>query len=102
MYCLHCGREMTLVDGVYTCTTGGMGLSAHLQTVLRERFPQLKERPGGISLGRKVSQWFCPGCGIPLERSMKCTSCGQSIRDQIFHLVELPPHAEEPTTDSPP
>ena len=95
MYCLHCGREMTLTDGVYACASGGMALTAHLHDVFAERFPVQKPRLEGVVVGRKLAQWFCPGCGIPLERAMKCSACGQSIRDQIFRLVELPPHADE-------
>lgn len=95
MYCLHCGREMTLTDGVFTCAAGGMPLTPHLHEVFAERFPEMKPRPAEVVVGRKLAQWFCPGCGVPLERSMKCGCCGQSIRDQIFRLVELPPHADE-------
>lgn len=92
---------MTQTDGVHTCTAGGMALSARLQEVFAQRFPAMRPRPADAVVGRKPSQWFCPGCGIPLQRAMRCAACGQSIRDQIFHIVELPPHAEEPTSPPP-
>lgn len=94
MYCPHCGREMELLDGVFTCVVGGMPLSQHMHTVLTERFPEPQPRPAGVEVGRRVARAFCPGCGVPLGPEMTCGRCGRSIRDQLFRLVELHPHAE--------
>lgn len=95
MHCPHCGREMTEVDGVFTCVAGDMPLSQAMQTTLTERFPTHQPRPSGIEFGRRLARWFCPGCGVPLGPEMTCPACGGSIRDQLFHLVELHPHAKE-------
>jgi hypothetical protein len=92
VYCPHCGREMTLLDGVFTCVAGGMPLSPHMQAVLTERFPEPRPRPSGVELGRRLTRWFCPGCGLPLGPEMRCSRCGRSLRDQLFGLVELHPH----------
>ena len=95
MYCPHCGREMSLLDGVFTCVAGDMPLSAHMHAVLAERFPEHRPRSAKTEIGRRIARWFCPGCGVPLGPGMVCTSCGRSIRDQLFGLVELHPHRDE-------
>lgn len=94
MYCPHCGREMRLVDGVFACDAGGMSLSPHLHGILTQRFPEQRLRPSGVEVGRRLTRWFCPGCGVPLGPGMVCGQCGQSIQDLLFQLVELHPHAE--------
>ncbi len=95
MYCPHCGRPMTLIDGVFTCVPGGMPLSRAMHDTLAGRFPVQRPRPATAEVGRRLTRWYCPGCGIPLDRGMVCSACGQSIHDQLFRLVELHPHGEE-------
>jgi hypothetical protein len=85
---------MTLLDGVFTCAAGGMRLSQRMHAVLTERFPEQQPRPAGAEVGRRLTRWFCPGCGVPLGREMECGQCRRSIRDQLFRLVEFHPHAE--------
>jgi hypothetical protein len=94
VYCPHCGREMSVIDGVFTCEAGGMPLSRQMHAVLVERFPTQRERPQTVDLGHRLTRWFCPACGVPLDGEMKCQWCGQSIRDQLFRLVELHPHRD--------
>jgi hypothetical protein len=94
MYCPHCGRNMKLVDGVFSCAAGGMTFSRQLHAVLIERFPETRPRPDGIELGAHLTRWFCPGCGVPLGPEMECRKCGRSIQDLLFGLVELHPHTE--------
>ena len=95
MYCPQCGREMSQIDGVFTCVAGDMPLSRHMQAALCERFPELKPRPAGAQFGRDLAAWFCPGCGIPLALELRCPSCGRSLRDLFVELVELHPHRDE-------
>ena len=95
MYCPHCGREMALLEGVFTCDEGGMTLSRRLQEVLTQRFPAHRLRPAEATVGRKLTRWFCPGCGVPLGQEMRCPKCEQSIEDLLYTLVELHPHAHE-------
>jgi hypothetical protein len=85
---------MQLHGGVLTCVAGGMPLSQHMHTVLTERFPEQRPRPAGVEVGRRLTRWFCPGCGVPLDREMACGRCGRSIRDQLFRLVELQAHGD--------
>jgi uncharacterized Zn finger protein (UPF0148 family) len=94
MYCPHCGRQMELVDGVLSCAVGGMTFSRHLHAVLTERFPEQRPRPAGVAVGRRLTRWFCPACGVPLDREMVCGRCGQSIHDLLFRLVDLHPHGD--------
>jgi predicted RNA-binding Zn-ribbon protein involved in translation (DUF1610 family) len=94
MYCPHCGREMQLADGVFTCDVGGMTFSQNLHDILTARFPEQRPRPVGVEVGARLLRSFCPGCGVQLEREMKCGRCGQSIQDLLWPLVELHPHAD--------
>jgi hypothetical protein len=92
MYCPHCGREMVLRDEVFTCTAGGMGLSRRVHQTLSERFPVQRPRTARSPVRHELTRWFCPGCGVPLDRQMRCPACEQSIADLLFPLVELHPH----------
>jgi hypothetical protein len=94
MYCPHCGRGMWLADGVFACDVGGMTFSRHLHGILAERFPEQRPRPFAVEVGRRLTRWFCPGCGVPLGKGMECSQCGQSIQDLLWPLVELHPHAD--------
>jgi len=95
MYCPHCGRVMTVVDGRLTCEAGGMPLSRNLERTLAERFPVSKPRASAIvELGKRLTRWFCPGCGVPLDGEMTCGVCGHSIRDLLFPLVVFHPHSD--------
>jgi hypothetical protein len=95
MYCPYCGREMELIDGVFTCVVGDMPFSGHMHTTMSERFPTHKNRPADAEFGRRLTRWFCPGCGVPLDSNMACPKCRGSIRDQLFRLVELHPHRDD-------
>jgi hypothetical protein len=92
MYCPYCGREMELIDGTNTCLVGAMPLSAELRDTLSDRFPVSTGRPKDAAVGRRRGNWFCPGCGVPLDPGMRCSLCGQSIRELRFILVEFHPH----------
>jgi hypothetical protein len=94
VYCPFCGREMSLVDGVFTCVAGGMPFSRHMHETLAERFPVQAPRPPGVVVGHRLTHMYAPGCGVPLDPELKCPSCGGSIRDQLFGLVERHPHRE--------
>jgi hypothetical protein len=95
MYCPHYGREMAYVEGILTCVAGGMPLSRRMQETLSQRFPIQRSRPVGSLEGRSLTRWFCPGCGVLLDREMCCPACNQSIADLLFPLVEFHPHGEE-------
>jgi hypothetical protein len=95
VYCPRCGREMSLTDGAFACVTGSMQLSPIMHGVLTDRFPKSKPRPDGVEVGKRLARWFCPGCGVPLNKEMKCLLCGQCLRDQLVGLVELHPHRDE-------
>jgi hypothetical protein len=95
MYCPKCGRVMSVVDGWYTCVVGEMQLSKAMEETLTARFPEQKPRREPAMVGASLFRWFCPGCGVPLDREMKCDLCGETIRDQHYHLVELHPHLDK-------
>lgn len=94
MYCPHCGRVMRLADGVFTCDAGGMTFSQELHGILSERFPEQRPQPFGVEVGARIPRWFCPGCGVKLGQDMACGRCGKAIRDLLWALVELHPHAD--------
>jgi len=83
---------MSLIDGVFACVAGDMPFSRRMHAVLSERFPVHRPRPPGVEVGRLLTRWFCPGCGIPLDRELRCSACRLSILDQMFALVERHPH----------
>jgi hypothetical protein len=95
MYCPYCGRAVTLIDGVLTCTDGEMPLSPHLQAVLAERFAVDIPRPPDVAEGQRLDAWFCPACGVRLGPGLICPSCGRTLRDLHHQLVELHPHRDE-------
>ena len=74
MYCPYCGREMAMIDGVFTCDAGDMPLSTAMHATLTERFPTHRPRPAGVEVGRRLTRWFCPGCGVPLDAEMTCAA----------------------------
>jgi hypothetical protein len=86
---------MSVINDHYTCEVGGMPLSKSVQETLTSRFPEQKPRREPAVVGYSLLRRYCPGCGVPLDREMKCGSCGKSIRDLLFQLVELHPHSEE-------
>lgn len=97
MYCPHCGRVMSVVgDGGYACANG-IEFSRNLHDTLTERFPTRTPRRPDAEVGKRFGRWYCPGCGVPLGPGMVCRSCGESIQDLLFPLVELHPHEDEPT-----
>jgi hypothetical protein len=95
MYCPKCGRVMSVIDGWTECSTGSMQLSRNMEKLLLQRFPEQMPRKAPAAIGSLLSRWFCPGCGIPLNRDLKCGSCGKSISDLHYQLVELHPHNDE-------
>jgi hypothetical protein len=86
---------MSRVDGVLTCVEGDMPLSRHLQAVLLERFPVQEQKPAYEAVGRRPGVWFCPGCAVPLGPGLSCRSCGKSLGDLHYQLIELHPHRDE-------
>jgi hypothetical protein len=94
MYCPHCGREIRLVEGMYVCEAGEMTFGQYLHGILAKIFPEQRPRTIEVEVGRQLTRWFCPGCGVPLGKGMVCGQCGQSIHDLLWQLVELHPHAQ--------
>lgn len=94
MYCPHCGRTMAVIDGVFTCVEGDMPLSQVMQVRLSERYPDHRPRPVGVEVGRRITRWFCPSCGVPLGHELVCGACGRSLQGVHYHLVELHPHRD--------
>ena len=94
MYCPHCGRVMALTDGVFTCAEGNMPLSEAMHERLVERFPDHRPRATGVEVGRRLTRWFCPSCGVPVGRDLQCVECGRSLQGVFYHLVELHPHRD--------
>src|SRR4051794_25916047 len=59
--------------GVFTCDAGDMPLSRDMHAILTKRLPTHRPRAAGVEVGRRLTRWFCPGCGVPLGAEMICT-----------------------------
>jgi rubrerythrin len=92
MFCPKCAAELVRRDGELTCIAGEMGLSQHVERVLAERYT------GHIPSARRGETtaepcpWYCPGCGVLLDRDLLCPECHVSLRDLQHQLIELHPH----------
>ena len=101
MYCPRCGDLLTMsTDGELQCTRGDMQLSKHLEQRLREVYELDLRFPEKHVLDKERGGWFCPKCGVRLERSAEvyaCPNCSRTIGEFVFELIELHPHHREPT-----
>lgn len=88
MFCPYCGRKMSLADGVFACIPGDMALATKMHAILRERFPADKPRAESVDVGRRVSRWFCPECGVPVDEDAHCRHCGHTLCDLLSALSE--------------
>ena len=111
MFCPFCGdvlvakRDARWGESV-CCVRGKMELSEHMRQTLEQRYGgvSVEDKPRSVTStsGRQLGHWFCPGCGVPLNAQMQCPTCGKSLRDQLFGLVELHPHAYAQPGGQPP
>jgi rubrerythrin len=40
-------------------------------------------------------RWYCPGCGVAIERRdkpLQCPECGRLMDDFVYELIEFHPH----------
>ncbi len=77
---------------VYMCNKGNMPLSDRIKNILIERYSSgcFPRKPDvGIQNG---DFWYCPGCGIPLNKEYSCDLCSNTISDFNYELVEFNPH----------
>lgn len=94
MYCPKCGEPLEKRSGAWRCTSGGLEFSVNFGDMLEARFAG-GYRPGRRSPGRmQIDLWYCPSCGCPTEDNMSCPLCNQTLRDFLFTLVDLHPHAD--------
>jgi hypothetical protein len=91
MYCPRCGREMSTIDGTFTCIAGRMPFSPRMNEAMSQRFPVARGGETATEIGARIARWYCPGCGVPLNSEMACPKCHKSIRDKLVELVELHP-----------
>jgi hypothetical protein len=103
MFCPFCGATLavgrserwgTLVE----CLPGEMSLSENMRQVLEQRYGPASAgvaNPADTRRTCHLGRWFCPGCGVQLDRQMQCPQCGKSLRDQLYRLVEFHPHRHD-------
>lgn len=104
MFCPKCGDPLLLKHyengkvGLY-CLKGEMSLSPAMQQRFEERYgpnplPQSPNPPFNQHI-RGGIHWFCPGDGEPLNAQLECPKCGKHLRDLLYPLVEVHPHAKD-------
>ena len=92
MFCPKCAGELTRRNGELTCTAGEMPLSQYLERRLAERYGSQESARQNSVASIESNRWYCPGCGVLLDRELTCPVCHQSLRDLEHCLVELHPH----------
>jgi hypothetical protein len=109
MFCPKCGDELVRQGDELFCAFGEMGLAQDIERILTKRFsahsPSPKRRefaPITIEMYPFSSSkpprfiplypWFCPGCGVSLDKKMCCQECAVSIGDLQGPLLERHPH----------
>ena len=93
MYCPKCAEPLEKRRGTWHCTSGGLELSRHMGDHLEERF-SADYKPGRrFATDMRINRWYCPSCGVPTDGEMRCPDCAHSLRDFLYELAELHPHA---------
>ena len=97
MYCPKCGDVLEEKVGSFRCVRGDMPLSGHLAKRLYACFVGKSEQPEDKQFGSRYGgQWFCPGCGVPMEEetpgAVRCPQCSRNLGKFLYQLVELHPH----------
>ena|SRR5215813_12853292 len=100
MYCPRCGDALKEQQGVFRCERGKMEVSRFIAQRLYLEFVSKTEESEDFRFTeapyRFGGQWFCPGCGIPMDEeqpgAIKCLQCGRNLGKYVHQLVELHPH----------
>jgi hypothetical protein len=86
---------MELNNGTYYCKVGDMSLSPHVNDILMNRFPTILIESENKPFGSDLSKRYCPGCGVLLDKELKCSNCSKTIADLGYQLIEFHPHLKE-------
>jgi len=92
MFCPKCAAELVRRDGELACVVAEMGLSRQVEGLLTQRYGGHIRSPRRGEVTAEPYPWYCPGCGVLLDRDMVCPECHVSLRDLQHDLVELHPH----------
>ncbi len=96
MYCPICGEAFISQDGTLFCKRGDMPLSqAMLQQLQHQYSTSATEQSPLPAFSEQIHaslRWYCPGCGIRLNRELVCPQCGRHMRKHVWRLIELHPH----------
>jgi len=86
MYCPKCGHSLKEQHGVFFCERSQMELSHFMAERLYSGFVSKTEKPEEFRFNkaghRFGGQWFCPGCGVPInEEELGAVRCPQYKRN---------------------
>lgn len=91
LYCPRCAAPMQRKASALSCVAGQMALSSALEAHLLLRFAAHVDSAAPAPAAGSGA-WYCPACRTALDANMKCSTCGGTLRDLLFALVELHPH----------
>ena len=96
MYCPICGEPFISQDDTLYCKRGDMPLSQEMLRQLQHQYstPATEQSPlPAFSKQIHASlRWYCPSCGIRLNRELVCSQCRRHMRKHVWRLIELHPH----------
>jgi len=96
MYCPICGDSFISQDGTLYCKRGDMPLSQGMLRQLQHQYstPATEQSPlpAFAEQIHASLRWYCPGCGIRLNRERVCPQCRRHMRKHVRRFIELHPH----------
>jgi len=87
-FCPICGDRMVIHNGELICLNGNMYLSENMKHQFKKRYNLLDENKSSLS----NNKFYCPGCGVPLDKNLTCNLCLKSLADLYYQLIEYHPH----------
>ena len=93
MHCPYCNADL-LGGRELKCSATGALFSQVVSDAFRNRYGQDRTVSSSPGTARSVTigNWFCPGCGVPMQEH-RCLTCGQEFDRQLLRsIIELNPH----------
>lgn len=93
-HCPKCALPVWRDGKLWKCASGGLEFAAGTGRAMGERFAHPMGEGPFEPKPMAIGVWYCPMCASRLGPSYGCATCGASLREYVFKLVEFHPHAD--------